>query len=89
MPTRESEVLSRLPVLLEQGNFPEWDAYLRRVYGEADPPVYPVDLGRLSWLYYDDLPIILAPVQRAPRIPLGHRAASRHRRKSRTAKYIL
>ena len=66
MPTRESEVLSRLPVLLEQGNFPEWDAYLRRVYGEADPPVYPIDLGRLSWLYYDDLPIILAPVQRAP-----------------------
>lgn len=65
-PTRESEVLSRLPVLAERGQSLEWDAYLRRVYGEVDPPTYPVDLGRLSWLYHDGLPIKLAPVQRAP-----------------------
>ena len=65
-PTRDSEVLSRLPVLPERNHLPEWDAYLRRVYGDDDPPTYPIDLARLTWLYYDHLPIKLVPAQRAP-----------------------
>lgn len=64
-PTPASEVLSRLPVLRARGQSPEWDAYLESVYGEADPPSYPVDLTRLGWLYYDRLPIAVVPVQRS------------------------
>ena len=65
-PTYDSEVLSRLPVLSERGQSPAWDTYLQRVYGDADPPTYPIDLKRLSWLYYDSLPIRVVPAQRHP-----------------------
>ena len=68
-PTSDSEVLSRLPVLPEHNHLPEWDAYLQHVYGNDDPPTYPVNLARLTWLYYDYLPIKLVPAQRAPQCP--------------------
>lgn len=67
-------MLSRLPVLKPSPRMEEWDVYLQRVYGDDDPPTYPVDLARLTWLYYDQLPIKLVPVQRAPQCPsvYGH-----------------
>ncbi|KAL3931040.1 MAG: hypothetical protein SGPRY_001289, partial [Prymnesium sp.] len=44
--------LTSLPVLTRNntGQHPEWEGYLRRIYGSSLP--YPLDLNRFSWFYW-------------------------------------
>ena len=70
--TSASNLQGRLPVLRRAGERPEWDVYLRSVYGDG-LITYPVDLSTFSWFYTNKLPLNgVQPDQ------LGNECAPRH-----------